>query len=148
MGHRMRIGAGAALLAAVLGGCASSAGIVGERPPVGRGAAGTDFGYWNRDAEGSVDQAFRSHITSTYRIADAAKARAALETDGFSCVDGNRPEAQPVPDLECTRQFKLNDDVHAWSVRFWANEPRPQARYTRTHIRDPFRSYDDSPGRN
>ena len=143
-----RISVAAVLSGILLGACASNNVIVGERPPIGRGASGTDFGYWNRDAEGSVDQAFRSHITATYKIGDAAKARANLTADGFSCQDGNRPDGAPVPDLECTRQFKLNDDVHAWSVRFWPNEPRPQARYTRTHIRDPFRSYDDSPGRN
>jgi hypothetical protein len=115
---------------------------------MGAGPAGTDFGYWNRDAEGSVDQAFRTHVAATYRINETARARANLEMDGFVCQDANRPDAQPAPELSCTRQFKLNEDVHAWSVQFWPSEPRPRARYTRTHVRDPLRNYDENSSRN
>jgi hypothetical protein len=127
------------------GACASSepAGGGGARPPQGAGPAGTDFGFWNRDAEGAVDAAFRTFISGRYRQGDEALARPALERDGFTCQDGNRPDAQPVPVLECTRLYRLNDDVHAWSVRFWADESGPKARYTRTHRRDPYRNYDD-----
>lgn len=140
----------AALTVSALAACASGpeAATTGTRPPVGKGPAGTDFGYWNRDAEGSVDQAFRSHITATYKVADTARAQKTLEADGFRCQDGNRPDGQPVPALECTRQVKVNEDVHAWSVQFWPSEPRPRARYTRTHVRDPLRNYDESPKRN
>jgi hypothetical protein len=134
-------------LMAAAGACASG-GAGGARPPMGKGPAGTDFGYWNRDAEGSVDQAFRTHVAASYKMSEAAKARANLEADGFSCQDGNRPDAQPVPELSCTRQFKMNEDVHAWSVQFWPSEPRPRARYTRTHVRDPLRNYDENSSRN
>jgi hypothetical protein len=128
----------------LLAGCASGPQINGgPRPPQGPGPAGTEFGYWNRDAEGSVDAEFRSFIMGRYNAGDEAKARKDLETDGFTCQDGNRPDGAPVPDLQCDRLFKLNDDVHAWTVEFWPSEKEPRAHYTRTHIRDPLHNYDD-----
>lgn len=138
----------AALALTVLAGACASSGNVGARPPMGKGPAGTDFGFWNRDAEGSVDQAFRTHVAASFKVTETAKARATLEADGFACQDGNRPDAQPVAELSCTRQFKMNEDVHAWSVQFWPAEPRPRARYTRTHVRDPLRNYDENSSRN
>jgi hypothetical protein len=128
---------------ALAAGCASDNLAGGPRPPQGPGPGGTEFGFWNRDAEGAVDSAFRSYITATYNGGDEAKARTILEMDGFGCRDGNRPEARPVPQLECERMFKLNDDVHAWTVRFWPNQREPEAHYTRTHIRDPLKNYND-----
>jgi hypothetical protein len=115
----------------------------GPRPPQGSGPGGTQFGFWDRDAEGSVDLSFRTYILRTYNIGDEAKAQATLEKDGFQCRDGNRPEGRPVPQLECERLYQLNEDVHAWSVEFWANEREPRAHYTRTHIRDPLKNYDE-----
>jgi hypothetical protein len=133
------------LLAIAFAGCASSApqNTGGPRPPEGPGRAGIDFQHWDRDAEGAVDQGFRAFITSRYPGSDIARARTDLEADGFKCQDGNRPEAHPVPQLECIRLYKAGEDVHAWSVEFWPNDPRPKARYTRTHMRDPMRTYDD-----
>jgi hypothetical protein len=127
------------------GACASGAPADGggARPPQGPGPGGTDFGFWNRDAEGAVDAYFRSFVSKTYREGDEARARTALEKDGFVCQDGNRPDAQPVPSLDCTRLYRLNDDVHAWSVKFWPGDTGPKARYTRTHRRDPYRNYDE-----
>lgn len=138
------------VLAAALGltACASSQpDNGGPRPPEGPGRAGINFGYWNRDAEGSVDQAFRTFIVARYPAADLAKARKDLEADGFKCIDGNRPDGRPVPNLECTRLYKGGEDVHAWTVEFWPQEVRPKARYTRTHIRNPMKNYDSSPKR-
>ena len=123
-------------------GAANPAG--GARPPQGPGPGGTDFGYWNRDQEGAVDASFRSFILAHYKSADAARARPLLEKDGFVCKDGSqRVEATAVPQLECTRLYKLDDDVHAWTVEFWPNGREPHARYTRTHIRDRLQTYDD-----
>jgi hypothetical protein len=137
----------AALLA--IGGCASS-GLPVEsatanlpRPPQGKGPGGTDFGWWRRDAEGAVDAAFRSSVHGRYNSTDAVAARKDLETDGFKCEDGNRPDGRPVPALECSRLYKLNEDVHAWTVEFWPSDAEPRARYTRTHIRDPNVDYDE-----
>jgi hypothetical protein len=131
---------GVALLAA----CASDPmDVGGARPPQGPGPGGTDFGYWNRDAEGAVDATFRQSISKRYDVGQEAEARAALEKDGFECRDNNRPDGMPVPTLECTRLFRLNDDVHAWTVRFWPADKEPKARYTRTHRRDPNRRADD-----
>lgn len=126
--------------AAMAAGCASTE---GARPPQGTGPAGTDFGYWNRDAEGAVDASFRQFITSRYDEADLSRAQADLTTDGFTCRDGNRPDGRPVPALECTRLFELNDDVHAWTVEFWPRDNEPRARYTRTRIRIPITADND-----
>jgi hypothetical protein len=150
MGFGMKSGWLAGLMAAfVLAACASS-GLPIEsatanlpRPPQGKGPAGTDFGYWRRDAEGAVDSAFRGFILARYNASDALAARKDFETDGFKCRDGNRPEARPVPTLECSRLYKLNEDVHAWTVEFWPSDAEPRARYTRTHIRDPSVDYDE-----
>ena len=122
--------------------CASDKITGGPRPPQGPGPAGTQFGFWNRDAEGAVDSSFRAYVTATYNAGDEAKARTRLEQDGFQCRDGNRPDGRPVPDLECERMYQLDDDVHAWTVRFWPNKKEPDASYTRTHIRDPLKNYD------
>jgi hypothetical protein len=137
--NRLTIAAAALLL--LMAGCATKV-AGGPRPPQGPGAGGTEFGFWDRDAEGAVDAGFRRYVTDTYDIGDVAAARTTLEKDGFSCQDGNRPEGRPVPQLECERLFQLNDEVHAWTVEFWADEREPRAHYTRTHIRDPFRTYD------
>ena len=134
------------LVAGLAAGCSTTKVTGGPRPPQGPGPAGTDFGFWNRDAEGSVDAGFRRYITRTYNAGDELKARTTLETDGFRCLDGNRPDGRPVPQLECERMFQLNDDVHAWTVEFWADEREPRAHYTRTHIRDPFRTYNEKKG--
>jgi hypothetical protein len=130
------------LASGLAAGCATKV-AGGPRPPQGPGPGGTEFGFWDRDAEGSVDAGFRSYITRAYNIGDEVKARTTLEKDGFRCRDGNRPDGRPVPQLECERMFQLNDDVHAWTVEFWGNEREPRAHYTRTHIRDPFRNYDE-----
>lgn len=138
---RLIVGIAAALLATA---CASSNPFEGgPRPPQGPGAAGTEFGFWDRDAEGAVDADFRAYITRVYDGGDEAKARKTLEADGFNCRDGNRPDGHPVPQLECERVYAVNDDVHAWSVAFWANEREPRAHYARTHIRDTSRYYMD-----
>ncbi|MEZ5939287.1 MAG: hypothetical protein R3C52_13900 [Hyphomonadaceae bacterium] len=138
----MRTGALIAAAAAFLAACASGGGVGGPRPPQGFGPAGTNFGNWNRDAEGAVDQTFRRFITERYSSGDWAKARVDLEADGFTCQDSNRPDGRPVPELDCIRLYRLNDDIHAWTVQFWPERPQPEARYTRTHRRDPFRTYD------
>jgi len=139
----MRLAIAAAAVLALASACASDKVAGGPRPPQGPGPGGTQFGFWNRDAEGAVDATFRTYISAAYNIGDEAKARATLEKDGFRCQDGNRPEARPVPQLECERLFQLDDDVHAWTVEFWANEREPRSHYTRTHIRDPLKNYND-----
>lgn len=134
----------ALVAAAALAACASN--VIqtgGPRPPQGPGPAGTNFGFWDRDAEGAVDQDFRRFISSRWAGADLATARKAFETDGFKCQDGNRPEAQPVPELECERVFSADDNVHSWTVRFWPNQDRPEAHYVRLHVRDPNLSFKD-----
>jgi len=139
----MRLAMAAVAVLAFASACASDKITGGPRPPQGAGPGGTQFGFWNRDAEGAVDSTFRSYISATYNIGDEAKARATLEKDGFRCQDGNRPDARPVPQLECERLFQMDDDVHAWTVEFWANEREPRSHYTRTHIRDPLKNYND-----
>lgn len=139
----MRLVAASMALLALASACASDKLAGGPRPPQGPGPGGTQFGFWNRDAEGAVDSSFRAYITAAYNAGDEAKARGVLERDGFSCRDGNRPEGRPVPLLECERLFQLNDDVHAWTVRFWPNQREPEAHYGRTHIRDPLKNYDE-----
>jgi len=115
----------------------------GPRPPQGPGSSGTEFGFWDRDAEGAVDASFRTYVTRVYNAGDEDKARKTLEADGFGCRDGNRPDGQPVPVLRCERVYAVNDDVHAWTVEFWPNEREPRAHYARTHIRDTSRYYMD-----
>jgi hypothetical protein len=137
---RVLVGIGVVLLATA---CASNPIQGGARPPQGPGPGGTEFGFWDRDAEGAVDAGFRSFITRLYDPADEAKARATLQTDGFNCRDGNRPDGRPVPTLECERIYSVNDDVHAWTVQFWPNEREPRAHYSRTHIRDTTKTYND-----
>ena len=145
---RLAVMAAAMLLAtACASGEGASKGAVsltsGARPPQGPGPGGTDFGYWNRDQEGAVDASFRSFILAHYKSGDAARARPLLEKDGFVCKDASqRVEATAVAQLECTRLYKLYDDVHAWTVEF-SNGREPHARYTRTHIRDRLQTYDD-----
>lgn len=129
-----------AALAAGCGSTPANVGNSGPRPPEGVGPAGTDFGYWNRDAEGSVDQVFRSFIVARYPTLDQVKMKADLEKDGFKCntSDGSTPGAQ----LACDRLYKEGEDVHDWSVEVFAGDKRPRAHYSRTHIRDPMRNYD------
>lgn len=141
----MRIIVGVAALLAVAA-CSSNPIQGGPRPPQGAGPAGTQFGFWDRDAEGAVDASFRSYISRTYDAGDEAKAQAALEQDGFACRDGNRPDGRPVPALECERLYSVNNDVHSWTVEFWPGEREPRAHYARTHIRDTLRNYNE--GRN
>jgi hypothetical protein len=127
-------------LAVVLAGCVSGNRTIGERPPEGTGPGGTYFGYWNRDADGAVDQGFRKFIKDKYDFADSAKARTDLEADGFECRDGNRPDGRPVPVLECARLYRRADTVYDWSVEFWPSEPEPRARYQRTQYPDPLKA--------
>lgn len=134
----------AGLMLVLASACASAPSVGGgPRPPQGPGPAGTDFGFWNRDAEGSVDVSFRTYISKTYDYADEAKAKINLEKDGFTCRDGNRPDARPVPDLECERVYQLNDDIHAWNVKFWPNLKEPESHYSRTHILDRNQDYNE-----
>lgn len=128
----------ACVVSGMLGACASGGSTAGERPPQGVGAAGTDFGRWVNDAEGAVDAAFRAFVTGKYDATDLGAAHQDLQTDGFECRDGNRPDGRPVPELECIRMFQRHEDVHAWSVEFWPSEAEPRARYTRTRIMDPL----------
>ncbi len=128
----------AAVLALGLAACASNEKVHAPRPPQGPGPAGTEFGFWSRDAEAAVDAGFRSFISHRYQIGDVAKAQADLTKDGFECKDGNRPDGRPVPALECVRLYQSGDEISAWSVEFWPNDREPRAKYTRTYIRDPF----------
>ena len=97
----------------------------GPRPPQGPGPAGTNFGFWDRDAEGAVDQDFRRFIGGRWQGGQEAEARKVFETDGFTCRDGNRPDGAPVPELECERVYSVNDNVHSWTVKFWPNQDAP-----------------------
>lgn len=115
----------------------------GPRPPQGVAPAGTNFGFWDRDAEGAVDQDFRRFIAARYTGVDPLVARKTFEQDGFNCKDGNRPEAQPVPLLECERVYSEDDNVHSWTVKFWPKQERPEAHYVRLHMRDPNLNYKD-----
>lgn len=130
-------------VAIFLASACASGGSGGPRPAQGVGPGGTDFGHWRYDAEGAVDAAFRVFVTGKYDGGDIAAAQRDLTTDGFECQDGNRPDGRPVPELECIRIYQLNDDVHAWSVEFWANEDEPRSRYTRTRIMDRFGADDN-----
>jgi hypothetical protein len=95
-----------------------------------------------RDAEGSVDSAFRAFIYKKYSPQDAVTARVDLEKDGFACKDKNRPDGAPVPELACSREYYVNDEIHAWTVAFWPDRREPEAHYSRIFRRDPLRNYD------
>ncbi|MDP3493291.1 MAG: hypothetical protein Q8R82_09250 [Hyphomonadaceae bacterium] len=140
---RLMLGFAAALAVAA---CATNPITGGPRPPQGPGPGGTQFGFWDRDAEGAVDADFRSYVTRAYNVGEETKARTTLETDGFKCMDGNRPDGRPVPELECERIYSVNDDVHAWTVEFWPKEREPRAHYSRTHIRDTTKYYKEKRG--
>ncbi len=137
-----RLAVGIAMVALVAA-CASAPVQGGPRPPQGAGPAGTNFGRWDIDAEGAVDYGFRQFIAGRWNGGQEAEARTVLEADGFTCVDGNRPEGRPVPNLECERVYSVNDNVHAWVVEFWPNEAKPKSHYTRMHRRDPLINYND-----
>lgn len=137
---KVLVGVVAALMACA---CASGPQISGPRPPQGPGPGGTQFGFWDRDADAAVDASFRAFITRTYNGGDEAKARTALETDGFKCQDGNRPEGRPVPALECERLFSDNEIVHTWTVEFWPSEREPRAHYSRIQRRDDLKERDE-----
>jgi hypothetical protein len=135
---------GAAFMAAAFAACSTTmVETGGPRPPQGPGPAGTNFGFWDRDAEGAVDQAFRRYINERWAQGQETEARAVLEKDGFKCQDGNRPDGAPVPDLECERVYSEGDNVHSWIVKFWPTQDRPEAHYIRLHMRDPNLNYND-----
>ncbi len=134
------VGVFAALMACA---CASGPQISGPRPPQGPGPGGTQFGFWDRDADAAVDASFRAYITRTYNAGEEAMARTALETDGFKCRDGNRPEGRPVPALECERLYSDNQIVHTWTVEFWPGEREPRAHYSRIQRRDDLKEHDE-----
>ncbi len=137
---KLAVGFAAAVLVAA---CASGPVQGGPRPPQGPGPAGTNFGRWDIDAEGAVDQEFRRFIAQRWNGRQETEARKVLEADGFTCRDGNRPDGRPVPELECERVYSANDNVHAWIVEFWPGESEPKSHYSRMHMRDPMRNYDD-----
>ncbi|HVY89575.1 MAG TPA: hypothetical protein VG942_11950 [Hyphomonadaceae bacterium] len=124
--------------------CASTSVVSAPRPPQGAGPAGTQFGFWDRDAEGAVDVTFRSYIVATYDVGDEARAKTALETDGFSCETGKPgADGKPVARLKCDRLYQLDDDIHSWTVEFWDGDKEPRAHYYRIHRRDPLQNYND-----
>ena len=57
-------------------------------------------------------------------------------------------EATAVPNLECERVYSVGDNVHSWTVKFWPNQPRPEAHYVRLHMRDPLKNYDEKKAKN
>ena len=113
----------------------------GDLEPAHRAAA-------RQHAEGAVDQDFRRFINNKWRNGDETAARKVFETDGFTCKDGNRPEATAVPLLECERVYSIEDNVHSWTVRFWPNQERTEAHYVRLHMRDPMKNYDEKKTKN
>ncbi len=141
MPMRILVGVVAALMAAA---CASGPEIAsGPRPPQGPGPGGTQFGFWDRDADASVDAGFRSYITRTYDFADAAKAKATLTQDGFNCKDGAPAADKPGPTLMCERLYRDDQIVHSWTVDFVANEREPRAHYSRIQRRDDLKQHDE-----
>ena len=124
---------------ALLAGCVSGPDInTGPRPPEGPGPAGTDFGWWNRDSDGSVDQAFRAFIMRRYDVKDVAQAKADLTRDGFDCKEGSSVDGKPGALLDCNRVFYHEDFYHTWSVAFMPQEREPRVHYTRTATRNPL----------
>jgi hypothetical protein len=98
-------------------------------PPEGEGQSGLDYGAWR-----ALDPDARSR-----RFAEAAAKRfpqdleperlaGALQLDGFSCRDGDRPDAQPVPELECRLEAMHQGCAIDWVVELWPGEPAPRAR--------------------
>lgn len=121
----------------MLASCASSQAVdSGPRPPEGPTSAGTDFGFWNRDSDGSVDQAFRVFISRRYDIADVAKAKKDLTADLFECKEG-AATGRPGELLDCNRLYCHDDFCHTWSVEFREGDRDPRAHYTRTAMRNP-----------
>jgi hypothetical protein len=131
-------------VALMAGACASdpSAGGGGPRPPQGAGPAGTQFGFWDRDADAAVDADFRSFITRTYSVGDEVRAKAALTQDGFNCTDGPGADGK-APKLSCERLYRDNDIIHTWTVDFVANDRAPRAHYSRVQRRDDLRKAEE-----
>jgi hypothetical protein len=123
-----------------LSACASGNALpnVGPRPMDGIGPGGTDFGYWYRDGDGSVDQAFRAHITRRFDFADKERARTELTRDNFNCADIPASASQQAGGMRCTRVYYINDFYHTWSVEFLPQLNEPRVRYTRTATRNPL----------
>ena len=136
--------AGMAIVAVALAACSTTmVQTGGPRPPQGPGPAGTNFGFWDRDAEGAVDQDFRRFIAGRWHGGQEVEARKAFEADGFTCQDGNRPDGDGGAELECERVYSEDDNVHSWMVKFWPNQDRPESHYVRLHMRDPNLNYND-----
>ena len=135
------VGVAAALLA-----CACASDPVaggGPRPPQGPGPAGTQFGFWDRDADAAVDADFRSYITRTYNVGDEARARTTLTQDGFTCEEGTAAAGKPGPALSCERLYRDNDIIHTWTVDFLSSEREPRAHYSRVQRRDDLRKAEE-----
>jgi hypothetical protein len=138
---KVMVGVCAALMACA---CASGPDIAsGPRPPQGPGPAGTQFGFWDRDADAAVDASFRAYVTRTYNAGDEAKAQAALTQDGFACEDGLGSADKPGPTLSCERLYRDNEIVHSWTVDFVSDEREPRAHYSRIQRRDDLRDRDE-----
>lgn len=115
----------------------------GPRPPQGPGPAGTQFGFWDRDADAAVDADFRSFITRTYNVGDEARAKATLTQDGFNCTDGTGTAEKPGLRLSCERLYRDNEIIHTWTVDFVSNDREPRAHYSRVQRRDDLRKAEE-----
>ncbi len=137
----MRLVAVGIAVALMAGACASDPLTGGgPRPPQGPGPAGTQFGFWDRDADAAVDADFRSYITRTYNVGDEARAKATLTQDGFNCEDG---AGAGKPTLSCERLYRDNEIIHTWTVDFLSNEREPRAHYSRVQRRDDLRKAEE-----
>lgn len=97
-------------------------------PPEGRGQSGIDYGAWRSRDPDARAKAFAAAVAQRFPVAiEAERLAGALALDGYQCRDGNRPEAQPVPTLECRLEAMDQGCAIDWVVSLWPDDPRPRA---------------------
>lgn len=128
--------AGMAAMAAALAACASrplppvppAPAALMTAPPEGAGPTGLNYGAWRSASTESQAAQFADEIARLYPApVDAAALRAGMEAEGFQCRDGNRPEARPVPALECRREALDKSCAIDWTVELWPQAVEPRA---------------------
>lgn len=100
-------------------------------PPEGRGVAGLDFGAWRSTDPESLSRAYAAQVAAAIDALPLDAARAWLERTGHRCRDGDRPDARPVPLLECRIGVLDGSCGHDWVTEVWPGQPQPNARYSR-----------------
>lgn len=97
----------------------------GFAPPQGLSPNGINFGRWRSDAPQSVSEGFAASVKAMTPQA----LRQAMEKAGFACQDANRPDARPVPSMECRLVYSETSCQYEWRAQLWPNEAQPRANF-------------------